>query len=324
MTTSTALAKADAAAFEKHAEVVDAVPCEDNGLETLTLEEWRSRVQAEGERRADWEERTVKLWFFNKLGTQAQLAKELKVTARTVRRRLQSLRGKREIPPLDPTDGRKDAQKDRKKEGTKAPSRVLESWNHAMTGVNYVLKQIPANRLSEVKRAQMKVDLSAKYMETADNIDDVEAREAIESEMATWQETVKSATATKPKQLPQKAKQETKPPGEQMSIDMGAEPTPKPTPEPEWGSEASEAQESTPEPTPEPTPAPESKGTGDQKPAEESDTATESDEECPLTDAMKRLPEMLGVKQEEAPKGPEPGEELKTTFEEVAAEANCK
>ena len=305
MTTSTAVVKAETTAVEAHAEVVDAVPCEDNGLETLTLEEWRSRVQAEGERRADWEERTVKLWFFNKLGTQAQLAKELKVTARTVRRRLQSLRGKREIPPLDPTDRRKDGQKDRKKgeKAIKAPSRVLESWNHAMTGVNYVLKQIPANRLSEVKRAQMKVDLSARYMETADNIDDVEAREAIESEMAPWLETVKSATATKPKQLPQKAKQETKPPGEQMSIDMGAEPTPKPTPEPEWGSEASEAQESTPEPTPEPTPAPESKGTGDQKPAEESDTATESDE---------------------APKGPEPGEGLNPTFEQVAAEANCK
>jgi len=292
MTTSTALAKADAAAVEKQSEVINAEVVEDNGLETVNLGEWRKLRDKDAEELAARTVRLIRLWWHNQLGTQAELSKEMGVTPRTVWRKVQELRAKGVIPQLPVTDGRKDAQKDRKK-NTKAPSAVLDDYQNVKRGAELVFSKVPANRISKRVQAEILLAIAGEFMEHADQKDDAEAREVIEQETATWQETIRQATATKPKQLPGKK------PGTQMTIDMGTEPTPKPTPEPEWGDEAPEAQE----PTPEPTPAPESKGTADQKPAEESDTATESDE---------------------APKGPEPGEGLNPTFEQVAAEANCK
>ena len=293
MTTSTALAKADAAAVEKQSEVLEPEVVSDDDMVTMDLGDFRLHVRDEVDHRDGWDERTVKLWFFNKLVTQAQLAKELgDISTRTVRRKIKEMREKGQIPQLPVTDGRKDRQKDRKK-NTKAPSSVLDDYQNVKRGAELMFSKVASNRISKRVQAEILLAIAGEFMEHADQKDDAEAREVIEQETAQWQETISQETAPKSKQLPGKK------PGKQMTIDM----TPKPTPEPEWGSEASEAQESTPEPTPEPTPAPESKGTGDQKPAEESDTAKESDE---------------------APKGPEPGEELKTTFEEVAAEANCK
>ena len=306
MTTSTAVVKAETTAVETHAETVKVEVVNDNGLETVNLCEWRSLRDEAAERTVH----LIQLWWHNKFGTQAQLSKEMGVTPRTVRRKVQEMRAKGIIPQLPVTDGRKDGQKDRKKEATKASCSVLDDYQNVKRGAELVFSKVTPGRIGKRLQAEIVLLIAAEFMEHAEEKGQDDARDVIEQEMSTYQETIDSIPATKPKQIkpaaPAKPDQESqsKAPEEQG-------PTPESTLEPEWGSETSEAQEPTLEPTPEPTleptpeptAAPESKGTADQKPAEESDTATESDE---------------------APKGPEPGEGLNPTFEQVAAEANCK
>ena len=183
MSEQTAIVSAEEAQVETAAktEVLDAEVVEDNGLETVNLGEWRSLRDEAAERTIH----LIQLLWNNQLGTQAQLSKEMGVTPRTVRRKVQELRAKGVIPQLDPTDRRKDGQKDRKKE-TKAPSAVLDDYQNVKRGAEWVFSKVPANRISKRVQAEILLAIAGEFMEHADQKDDVEAREVIEQEMPQW------------------------------------------------------------------------------------------------------------------------------------------
>lgn len=79
-------------------------------LPTITKEQWlakRDQLDAATQE-------LVRLWIAADLGTQAELAEQLGVTDRTLRRHVAKLREQGELPPLPETDGRRQGQQKRK------------------------------------------------------------------------------------------------------------------------------------------------------------------------------------------------------------------
>ena len=243
--TASALATTQTAAVETHAEEIQTTSISAEGMVTLTLDEWENRRENLAK---EWVH-LIQLWWHNELGSQAELAKRMGVTPRTVRRKVEGMRAKGELPQLPPTDRRKDGQKDRKK-NTKAPSSVLDDYQNVKRGAELVFSKVTPGRIGKRLQAEIVLLIAAEFMEHAEEKGQDDARDVIEQEMSTYQETIDSIPATKPKQIkpaaPAKPDQES-----QSKAPEEQEPTPEPTPEPEWGSETSEAQE--------PTPVPESK-----------------------------------------------------------------
>ena len=74
--------------------------------ESITLTEWQSQ-------RDRWQlaaEELIRLWCINKLGTQAELAKQMGYSTRTIRRFITKLRDAGQLEPVPESDARKKGQ----------------------------------------------------------------------------------------------------------------------------------------------------------------------------------------------------------------------
>ena len=97
----------------------------------VTLEQWQSH-------RDRWQlaaEELIRLWYINKLGTQAELAKQMGYSTRTIKRFISKLRDAGQLEPLAETDGRKKGQNVLSDEQLQLRQEIIQSAREAINKI---------------------------------------------------------------------------------------------------------------------------------------------------------------------------------------------
>ena len=97
----------------------------------ITLSEWQSQ-------RDRWQlaaEELIRLWYINKLGTQAELAKQMGYSTRTIKRFISKLRDAGELEPLAENDGRKKGQNVLSDEKLQLKKEIIQSAREAIAEI---------------------------------------------------------------------------------------------------------------------------------------------------------------------------------------------